>query len=156
MSTFSSFSTLNFKPPFRVLVSTFYSSREKLRVRYRALRDKRELLEVCNENEKKLANSSYASLRLIDSTEVLESSLGSFKYLQRHHNRGTFTTLLTIYPALFDTITPEGIKRHLTNTPVAKYKEWVKKSGLNNSTQARKTDACKNARKARIETVLIE
>lgn len=106
-----------------------------------------ELVEVCAENEKNLATSSYASLRLINSTEVLESSLGSFKALQRHHNRGTFTTLLAVFPTLFQTTTPNAIRKRFSTVLTKDLKQWTKDAGLSNSTQARKTAAYNDSKK---------
>jgi hypothetical protein len=102
-----------------------------------------ELTKVVAVDEQKLAASSYASLRLVNSTEVLESSLGSFKSLQRHHNRGTFTTLLAVFPSLFRPTTRESIQQRFAHVSTAALKKWIREAGLNNSTHARKTAAYK-------------
>lgn len=107
-----------------------------------------ELAAVYAGDEKKLAASSHATLRLINSTEVLESSLGCFKSLQRHHNRGTFTTLLAVFPTLFQATTPAAIRRRFANVSNIDLKKWVKDAGLNNSTQARKTAAYKASKQS--------
>ena len=109
-----------------------------------------QLLEVCAENERKLSASSYAGLRLSCSTEILESSLGSFKALQRNHNRGTFTSLLAVYATLFGRTTPQQIRKRFAKVTNKVLKEWLKQAGLTNSTQARKTAAYKYT-KASIE-----
>ncbi len=99
------------------------------------------LVDAYAKNERKLVSSSYAKLRVPCSTEVLESSLGRFKSLQRHHNRGTFTTLLAIYPTLFETTPPHRLAARLKQVATKGLKEWLQKAGLTNSTQARKAAA---------------
>ena len=68
------------------------------------------------QKRRKLSNSSYCKLRVPCSTEILESSLGSFKSLQRHHNRGTFTTLLAVFPTLFETTDRTAFWLHASRT----------------------------------------
>ena len=65
-----------------------------------------QLVACCQANEQKLLDSNYRTLRLPCSTEVLESSLATYKQLQKHHQRGTFTSLLATFPALFSTSDP--------------------------------------------------
>ena len=106
-----------------------------------------ELVRTSAENERKLSNSSYRKLRVPCSTEILESSLGSFKSLQRHHNRGTFTTLLAVFPTLFETTTAHVLAARFKNISNKGLKAWVKQVGLTNSTQARKTAAYQAAKR---------
>lgn len=106
----------------------------------------KKLVAACETNEQKLVGSSYAELRVPCSTEVLESSLGRFKSLQRHHNRGTFTTLLAIYPTLFETTPAHRLAERLKRVPTKGLKEWLEKAGLTNSTQARKAAAYEASR----------
>lgn len=107
----------------------------------------RRLVQCYAENEEKLSRSKHAALRMPVSTEVLESSLGSFKAIQRHHNRGTFTTLLAIFPTLFQITTPEKIRRRLASVSTKNLRKWLAEKGLNNSTQAKKTAAYKYAKR---------
>ena len=104
------------------------------------------LVDACGENERKLSGSSYKKLRVPCSTEVLESSLGSFKSLQRHHNRGTFTTLLAIFPTLFESSPVHRLATRLRKVSTHDLKEWLKQAGLTNSTQARKAAAYRASR----------
>lgn len=105
----------------------------------------KQLLACYLTNEQKLTDSSYRSLRLVCSTEVLESSLAGLKSLQKHHLRGTLTSLLAVFPTLFEKATPESIRHSLDMVSNQNLKNWLHKSGLTNSTQARKTAAYKAA-----------
>ena len=86
------------------------------------------------------------------STEVLESTLGRYKQLQRQHNRGSFTSLLAAFPALFNPSTPATIARHLKAVNNDDVKKWVVKLNLNNSTQAKKNQAYRAAKKHILDT----
>ena len=103
------------------------------------------LLACCQANEQKLLASQHAALRLPCSTEVLESSLASYKYIQKHHIRGTFTSLLATYPTLFSASDPPTLKLHLAQVTTKLKNSWLRKNKLNNSTQTRKTKAYKAA-----------
>lgn len=92
-------------------------------------------------NEKKLHFLRDETLCLPCSTEVLESAFGSFKAVQHHHNRGTFTTLLAVFPTLFDTCTAEKIRERFGSTSNRDVKTWLTEAGLLNSTQSRRTQA---------------
>lgn len=92
-------------------------------------------------NENKLSALAQADLRLPCSTEVLESAFGSFKAIQGHHGRGTFTSLLSVFATLFDSCTPEKIRERFTRVANRDLKEWLQSSGLTNSTQSRRTQA---------------
>jgi len=105
-----------------------------------------ELVDACAENERKLTSSSYAKLRVPCSTEVLESSLGRFKSLQRHHNRGTFTTLLAVFPTLFESTPAHRLAARLKKVSTKGLKKWLEQAGLTNSTQARKAAAYRASR----------
>jgi hypothetical protein len=96
-------------------------------------------------NEEKLNSLGDQTLRLPCSTEVLESAFGSFKAIQRHHNRGTFTTLLAVFPTLFDTCTAEKIRERFRFVSNQHVKNWLTKAGLTNSTQYRRTQAYREA-----------
>lgn len=96
------------------------------------------MIEIVASNESQLKQLEIDDLRLPCSTEVLESGFGAFKALQRHHNRGTFTTLLATFATLFDKCTPEKIRERLTQVSNQDLRNWLQSSGLTNSTQARR------------------
>lgn len=96
--------------------------------------------------EYRLLESPHASKTMPVSTEALESTLGRFKQLQRQHNRGSFTSLLAALPTLLSPSRPETIARHLKATNNQKLKEWLTNAGLNNSTQAKKNRAYREAK----------
>lgn len=105
-----------------------------------------QLVACCQANEQKLLDSSYPISRLPCSTEVLESSLATYKQLQKHHQRGTFTSLLATFPALFSTSDPLTIKQSLKKVSTKLLRQWLSRNGLTLSTQTRKTAAYKAAR----------
>ena len=100
-----------------------------------------EMISFYRSNENKLSSLAQADLRLPCSTEVLESAFGSFKAIQGHHARGTFTSLLAIFATLFDRCTPEKIRERFSRVANGDLKEWLKSSGLTNSTQSRRSQA---------------
>lgn len=116
-----------------------------------------QLIEAYWQCEHRLVESPHASTTMPVSTEVLESALGRFKQLQRQHNRGSFTSLLAAFPALLSPATPEAITRQFRAVNNQKLKMWLKKAGLNNSTQARKNNAYRAAKQPNlgINTVLL-
>jgi hypothetical protein len=99
-------------------------------------------------NEVQLKKLNRPDIRLPCSTEVLESAFGSFKALQGNHGRGTFTSLLAVFAAQFDTPAPEKIRRRFARVANQDVTAWLTKSGLNNSTQARRTQAYAQAKAA--------
>ena len=103
------------------------------------LRDR--LLEIVAANEALLETLEMEGLRLPSSTEVLESAFGAFKAIQRHHNRGTFTSLLAMFPTLFDQCTPQKIRARLSRVSNQALAEWIEGAGLKNSTQSRRMQA---------------
>jgi len=100
-----------------------------------------EMISFYRSNENKLSALAQADLRLPCSTEVLESAFGSFKAIQGHHGRGTFTSLLAIFATLFDRCTPEKIRERFSRLANGDLKEWLRSSGLTNSTQSRRSQA---------------
>jgi hypothetical protein len=102
----------------------------------------REAVLACYQaNEDKLSRLDRPNQRLPCSTEMLESAFGSFKALQGHHGRGTFTSLLAAFPTLFDTCTPEKIRKRFAAVSNKVVRAWIESAGLTNSTQARRTKA---------------
>jgi hypothetical protein len=102
----------------------------------REMRDR--LIDIVASNENQLKQLEIDGLRLPCCTEVLESAFGGFKTLQRHHNRGTFTTLLATFPTLFDTCTPQKIRERLSSVSNKSLSQWLQNNGLTNSTQSRR------------------
>ncbi len=101
------------------------------------------LVQVYEQCEHRLLDSPYSKFRLVVSTEVLESTLGGYKRLQRQHTRGGFTSLLAALPTLMSKQTPSEIKRLLKEVSNKKWKLWVTESNLANSTHAKKIEAYK-------------
>jgi hypothetical protein len=85
----------------------------------RAVADR--LLAFVNQSEVKLAEGQ----RLPLSTEILESSFGLFKQLERQHSKGGFTSLLAAFGALLKRATPESIRRDFTRVSVKQMRAWV-------------------------------
>ena len=79
------------------------------------------LLEFVRATESQLA----AGQRLPLSTEILESSFGRYKRLERQHSKGGFTSLLAAYGCLFHESTPETIRRDFAQVPVKTMRAWV-------------------------------
>ncbi len=103
------------------------------------------LIEIVASNETQVAQLEIEGLRLPSSTEVLESAFGAFKAIQRHHNRGTFTTLLATFPTLLDRCTPAKIRKRLSRVKNQDLADWVAAAGLSNSTQAHRTQALQSS-----------
>ena len=79
------------------------------------------LLAFVRQSEEKLAEGQ----RLPLSTEILESSFGLFKQLERQHSKGGFTSLLAAFGALLKPATPESIRRDFARVSVKQMRAWV-------------------------------
>lgn len=79
------------------------------------------LLRFVRQAESRLAKGQ----RLPMSTEILESSFGLFKQLERQHSKGGFTSLLAAYGCLLHATTPESICRDFAQTSVKDMRDWV-------------------------------
>ena len=79
------------------------------------------LLRFVRQSESKLVEGQ----RLPMSTEILESSFGLFKQLERQHSKGGFTSLLAAYGCLLHATTPESIRRDFARVSVKDVKDWV-------------------------------
>ena len=79
------------------------------------------LLAFVRKSEEKLAEGQ----RLPLSTELLESSFGLFKQLERQHSKGGFTGLLAAFGALLKPATPESIRRDFARVSVKQMRTWV-------------------------------
>jgi len=80
------------------------------------------LLAFVRQSEAKLTDGQ----RLPQSTEILESSFGLFKQLERQHSKGGFTSLLAAFGALLKPATPESIRRDFTRVSVKQMRTWVR------------------------------
>jgi hypothetical protein len=66
--------------------------------------------------------------RLPLSTEILESSFGLFKQLERQHSKGGFTSLLAAFGAMLKPATPASIRRDFARVSVKQMRAWVKQN----------------------------
>ena len=66
-----------------------------------------------------------AGQRLPLSTEILESSFGLFKQLERQHSKGGLTSLLAGYGCLLQPSTPESIRSDFARVSVKDMQAWV-------------------------------
>lgn len=82
------------------------------------------LLEFVRQSEEKLAEGQ----RLPLSTEILESSFGLYKQLERQHSKGGFTSLLASFGALLKPATPESIRSDFARVSVKQMRTWVTKN----------------------------
>jgi hypothetical protein len=105
-----------------------------------------ELIAINARNESKLESLGSDCLHLPCSTELLESAFGSFKSIQVHHNRGTFTSLLATFPTLFDNCTAEKIRKRFASVNNKDVKTWLEQAGLTDSTQSRRMKAKHHAK----------
>lgn len=85
----------------------------------RAVADR--LVDFVRQSEEQLAEGQ----RLPVSTEILESSFGLFKQLERQHSEGGFTSLLAAFGALLKPATPESIRRDFARVSVKQMRTWV-------------------------------
>jgi hypothetical protein len=96
-------------------------------------------------NELKHATSKEMAQRLIDfvaeseallsegerlpmSTEILESTFGLYKQLERQHSKSGFTSLLACLPALLTSTTPEGVTAAFIRTSAKDVTAWTNKN----------------------------
>jgi hypothetical protein len=66
--------------------------------------------------------------RLPISTEILESSFGSYKRLERHQSRGGFTTLLPVFATLLKPATAKEISTAFRRVKVKDVQSWLKEN----------------------------
>jgi hypothetical protein len=81
-----------------------------------------QLVDFARQSEAKLAEGQ----RLPISTEILESSFGLFKQLERQHSKGGFTSLLAAFGALLKPTTANSIRRDFERVSVQQMRTWVK------------------------------
>lgn len=82
-----------------------------------------QLLEFVRQAESQLNDGQ----RLPMSTEILESSFGLFKQLERQHSKSGFTSLLAAFGSLLSPTTPETIRRDFAQVSVKQMRAWVSK-----------------------------
>lgn len=80
-----------------------------------------QLVEFVRQSEAKLS----VGQRLPLSTEILESTFGLFKQLERQHSKGGFTSLLAAFGALLKPATPASIRRDFGRVSVKQMRTWV-------------------------------
>lgn len=83
-----------------------------------------QLITFVRQSAEKLAEGQ----RLPLSTEILESSFGLFKQLEKQHSKGGFTSLLAAFGALLKPATPESIRRDFARVSVKQMRAWVNKN----------------------------
>lgn len=91
--------------------------------------------------------------RLPISTEILESSFGSFKRLERHHSRGGFTTLIPVFATLLRSTTAKEISSAFKKVKVRDVQTWLK-SNIPSTVTSRKQEAFREARSKKHVTLL--
>ena len=79
------------------------------------------LVEFVRLSEQKLSEGQ----RLPMSTEILESSFGLFKQLERQHSKGGFTSLVAAFGALLKPAKPESVRRDFARVSVKQMRTWV-------------------------------
>lgn len=79
------------------------------------------LLAFVQESESQLPPGT----RLPLSTEILESTFGLYKQLERQHSKGGFTSLLAAFPALLKPTTPEIIRQAFARVSHKTLRQWT-------------------------------
>lgn len=93
------------------------------------------------------ASRLSAGQRLPLSTEVLESSFGLFKRLERQHHKGGFTSLLAAYGSLLRPSTPASIREDFALVSVQSARDWISRT-LGSTLTSRRHVAYREARHA--------
>lgn len=92
--------------------------------------------------------------RLPMSTEILESTFGLYKQLERQHSKSGFTSLLACLPALLKPNTPEGVTEAFGRVSAKDVKAWVKKHF--GSTVASRRQAAYTEHKVALKSATVE
>lgn len=79
------------------------------------------LIDFVRQSEQKVG----VGCRLPLSTEILESSFGLFKQLERQHSKGGFTSLLAALGALLKPATPDSVRRGVARISIQQMRMWV-------------------------------
>lgn len=114
---------------------TFINEQGLFRGAANRLATKLHLLPTCNQSRAvfqrlvEFVRSSEGNLaegqRLPLSTEILESTFGLFKQLERQHSKGGFTSLVAALGALLKPATPQSIRRDFARVSVKQMRTWV-------------------------------
>jgi hypothetical protein len=99
--------------------------------------------------ERQFKASKLAAACLPISTEILESSFGLYKQLEKQHSKSGFTSLLASFGALLRPATPQSIKKSFAAVTNAKVKQWVKEN-LGQTLNAKKKIAYAQFRNANL------
>jgi len=83
-----------------------------------------ELLTFAAESAKQLDEG----MRVPQSTEILESSFGLYKTLEKQHSKGGFTGLLSALPGLLRRSTPALIRESFARVSVKRMRQWIKET----------------------------
>lgn len=83
-----------------------------------------QLTQFTADSEKQLTDS----MRVPMSTEILESSFGRYKALEKQHSKGGFTGLLAAFGSLLRRSTPETIKENFTRVLTKDVKAWIQEN----------------------------
>ena len=67
-------------------------------------------------------------MRVPQSTEILESSFGLYKTLEKQHSKGGFTGLLSALPGLLRRSTPALIRENFARVSVKRMRHWIKET----------------------------
>jgi hypothetical protein len=117
--------------------------RAELRTRLRPLattESSRELLKDLQHFLGRQTASLKSGVRLIGTTEVLESLIGKYKRLQSSHNQGGMTGLLLSLGAVVGTQSPSSIREALEAIPAVAVAQWCRDHfGLTLQSQRRLT-----------------
>jgi len=108
----------------------------------------KELVAYVRRAEGQLKASGMDTTRLPISTEILESSFGLYKQLEKQHSKSGFTSLLAAFGALLRPATAQSIKRSFAIVTNAKVKQWVKEN-LGATLHAKKRKAYAQFNKAK-------
>lgn len=81
----------------------------------------RKALQMLKEEESKVPEG----MRLLGSSEIIESMFGQFKQLEKNHCSGGLTSLVLSLPAMAGQWTSDLIKTTMEQVTIEKVKEWV-------------------------------
>jgi hypothetical protein len=79
------------------------------------------LIDFMHDSEEQLRDGE----RLPMSTEILESTFGLYKQLERQHSKSGFTSLLACLPALLKPTTPNDVTAAFTRTSHKDVRAWT-------------------------------
>lgn len=105
------------------------------------------LIDYIRETEKSIKTLFANTPKIPVSTEILESSFGSYKQLEKQHCKGGFTSLIAAMGGLLNPATAKDIKRAFELVDNKKLKTWVKQN-LGKTVTAKKHAAYKEVSNA--------